>query len=133
MAYGNDVFIRGNVGKDPDHRFTSSGKAVSSFSMATSKPGAKKEDKWRTEWHNIVCWGKAAEKVKNLFKGDRVMLHGEIINRSWDDKDGNKKYKTEIVVNFADDITIEKRSENTNGNSGNDSQGDNPGFSDDQY
>lgn len=101
----NKAILLGNLGKDPELRYTPSGKAVATFSLATSErwtgqDGQKNES---TTWHNIVVWGKQAEVMKEyLAKGRQVYIEGRISNRSYDDKDGNKKYISEIVVqNFS--------------------------------
>ena len=97
----NKVLLIGNLGKDPEVRFTPSGKAVARFSIATSETwndqdGQKQE---RTEWHNIVVWGKQGESCgQYLSKGRQVFIEGQIRNRQYDDKDGNKKYITEITA-----------------------------------
>ncbi len=97
----NKVILIGNLGKDPDLRYTPGGKAVASFSLATSErwtgqDGQKQEN---TTWHNIVAWGKQAEVMKEyLAKGKQVYIEGRIANRSYDDKEGNKKYISEVVV-----------------------------------
>lgn len=101
----NKAILLGNLGKDPELRYTSGGKAVASFSLATSErwasaDGSKQES---TTWHNIVVWGKLAEVMKQyLSKGQQVYIEGRIANRSYDDKEGNKKYISEVVVtNFS--------------------------------
>ena len=97
----NKVILLGNLGKDPDLRYTPSGKAVATFSLATSErwtsqDGQKQEN---TTWHNIVAWGKQAETMKEyLTKGRQVYIEGRIANRSYEDKEGNKKYVSEVVV-----------------------------------
>jgi single-strand DNA-binding protein len=97
----NKVILIGNLGKDPDLRYTPGGKAVASFSLATSErwtnqEGQKQEN---TTWHNIVAWGKQAEVMKEyLAKGKQVYIEGRIQNRSYEDKEGNKKYISEVVV-----------------------------------
>lgn len=97
----NKAILIGNLGKDPEVRFTPSGRAVAKFSIATSErwtdqQGQKQE---RTEWHNIVVWGKQAETCgQYLAKGRQVFVEGRISNRSYDDKDGNKRYITEIIA-----------------------------------
>ncbi len=97
----NKVILLGNLGKDPDLRYTPSGKAVATFSLATnerwtSQDGQKQEN---TTWHNIVAWGKQAETMKEyLAKGQQVYIEGRIANRSYEDKEGNKKYVSEVVV-----------------------------------
>jgi single-strand DNA-binding protein len=102
MAGVNKVILIGNLGKDPELRYTPGGQPVATFSLATTerrtdKNGQRKET---TEWHNIVVFGKTAEIVNQyLKKGRSCYLEGKITNRSWDDRDGNKKYKTEIIAN----------------------------------
>jgi len=103
MAKGvNKVFLLGNVGKDPEIRSTAGGMTVASFSLATAdrkKDGANWVDS--TEWHNIVCFQRTAEIVRDYVKkGSQILVEGKITNRSWDDKEsGQKRYKTEILVN----------------------------------
>lgn len=96
----NKVILVGNLGKDPELRYTASGTAVASFSLATTerykKDGQQQEKK---EWHNIVAWGNLAEICdKYLAKGRQVYIEGRIQTRSYDDKEGNKRYVTEIVA-----------------------------------
>lgn len=96
----NKIFILGRLGKDPEIKTISSG-SVCSFSVATTEKwkdadGQKQE---RTEWHQIVVYGKLAEIcAKHISKGSQVMVEGRLQTRSWDDKDGKKKYQTEIVA-----------------------------------
>jgi single-strand DNA-binding protein len=103
MAKGiNKVFLLGNVGKDPEIRSTAGGMTVASFTLATAdrkKEGANWVDS--TEWHNIVCFQRTAEIVRDYVKkGSQILVEGKITNRSWDDKEsGQKRYKTEILVN----------------------------------
>jgi len=98
----NKVMLIGHLGRDPEMRFTPSGKAVTNFTMATNEvwldqSGEKQE---RTEWHRVVTWGKLAENcAKLLSKGKQIYIEGRIQTRQWDDKDGNKRYTTEIVAN----------------------------------
>lgn len=97
----NKVILIGNLGKDPEVRFTNNGRAVARFPIATSEvwmdqSGARQE---RTEWHNIVVWGKQGESCgQYLAKGRQVFVEGSIRTRSYDDKSGNKRYITEIVA-----------------------------------
>lgn len=97
----NKVLLIGNLGRDPEVRFTPGGKAVARFSIATSEmwndqEGQRQE---RTEWHNIVVWGKQAESCgQYLSKGRQVFIEGQIRSRQYDDKDGNKKYITEVIA-----------------------------------
>ncbi|UCD18428.1 MAG: single-stranded DNA-binding protein [Candidatus Zixiibacteriota bacterium] len=101
MASVNKVILIGNLGKDPELRYTPGGQAVANFSLATSekwrdKDGAMQD---KTEWHNIVLWGRQAEIAKEyLSKGRQVYIEGRIQTRSWDDKEGNKRYTTEVVA-----------------------------------
>lgn len=96
----NRATILGHLGKDPDLRTIPSGKSVCNFSVATSDR-YQKGGEWqeKTEWHNIVVWGKAAEYCdKFLRKGSMVYLEGKIQTRKWKDKDGNDKWTTEIMA-----------------------------------
>ena len=99
MAGVNKVILMGRLGADPEVRYTPNGKAVAQFSVATSRrwtdnTGQRQE---KTEWHRIVAWGKTAELCgEYLSKGRQVYLEGEIQYRTWDDKEGNKRYTTEI-------------------------------------
>lgn len=101
MSGVNKVILIGNLGKDPELRNFEGGNVVANFSLATTevyrdKSGNKVE---QTEWHNIAMWGKLAENAgKLLRKGAKVYIEGRIKNRSWEDRDGNKKHITEIVA-----------------------------------
>ena len=98
----NKAILIGNLGKDPELRYTASGTAVASFSIATTERFKNRngEQQERTEWHNIVAWGPLAEICgKYLVKGKQVYIEGRIQSRSYDDRDGNKRYITEIVAN----------------------------------
>ena len=97
----NKVILIGNLGKDPEVRFTQTGSAVANFSIATSEQWNDRDGKRqeRTEWHNIVVWGKQAETCgQYLAKGRQVYVEGSIRTRSYDDKTGTKRYVTEIVA-----------------------------------
>jgi len=97
----NKVILVGNLGKDPELRYTPSGDAVATFSIATSErfKGRDGQQQERTEWHNIVVWRGLAETCgKYLHKGRQVYIEGKIQTRSYDDRDGNKRYITEIVA-----------------------------------
>ena len=102
MAGGvNKVLLIGNLGADPDMRYTPSGAGVCEMRLATNeswtdKSGQRQE---RTEWHRIVVWGKRAELcAKYLSKGRQCFVEGRLRTRSWEDKEGNKRYTTEIVA-----------------------------------
>ncbi len=97
----NKVILVGNLGKDPELRYTPSGTAVTTFSMATTERYKDREGnrQEKTEWHNIVAWRQLAEICgKFLHKGKQVYIEGKIQTRSYDDRDGNKRYITEIVA-----------------------------------
>jgi len=97
----NLVILVGRLGKDPDIKYTPSGSQVTSFNLATDKSWKDKsgEKVKKTEWHNITAFGKLAEICGNyLGKGKLVFIEGRIQTRQWDDKDGVKRYTTEIVA-----------------------------------
>lgn len=97
----NKVLIVGHLGKDPELKYTPGGAAVCNFSVATSERWKDKSDQVqeKTEWHRIVVWNALAENCeKYLKKGRQVYLEGKLQTRSWDDKDGQKRYATEIVA-----------------------------------
>jgi single-strand DNA-binding protein len=98
----NKVILVGNLGADPEVRYASSGAAVVNFRIATSENWTNKEGgkETRTEWHRIVAFGKLAEIcAEYLNKGKQVYIEGRLQSRSWEDKDGNKRWTTEIVAN----------------------------------
>ncbi len=101
-ALKNKVQLIGHVGNQPDVRTTESGKKLTRFNVATNEVyrNARGEKVTETQWHNLVAWGKVAEIAeKFLSKGREVAVEGKLINRSYTDKEGNKKYITEIQVN----------------------------------
>ncbi len=102
MAGINKAIIVGNLGKDPEVRYMPDGTAIANFSVATSeswKDKASGEKKERTEWHRIVVFGKLGEICgEYLSKGKQVYIEGRIQTREWEDKDGNKRYTTEIIA-----------------------------------
>jgi single-strand DNA-binding protein len=100
VASVNKVILIGNLGKDPELRYTPGGSAVVNFPIATNERWKDKDGnpQERTEWHNIVLWGRLAEIANDyLRKGSPVYIEGRLQTRSWDDRDGNKRYTTEIV------------------------------------
>ena len=122
MAGVNKVILLGHLGKDPDVKKLDSGKSVANFSLATSEVYKNKEGEkvTNTEWHNIVLWSPLAEIAESyLKKGSQLYLEGKISNRSYEDKDGVKKYISEVVGR---DITLlgKPTSEGSNENSNND-------------
>jgi len=101
MASINKAILIGNLGSDPELRYTSNGTAVASFNIATTERFKDKsgEQQERTEWHSIVCWGRMGELANEyLRKGRSVYIEGRIQTRNYEDKDGIKRYKTEIVA-----------------------------------
>lgn len=97
----NKVILIGNLGKDPEVRYTSSGQAVANFPIATTEVSTNREGNKQeyTEWHRIVAWGRLAEICgEYLTKGKPVYIEGSIRTRSWEDKSGNTRWTTEIVA-----------------------------------
>lgn len=95
----NKVMLIGNLGNDPDLRFTQGGSAVANFNLATNEKWTDKsgQAQEKTEWHRIVVWGKQAENCgKFLKKGRSIYIEGRLQTREWEDKDGKKRYTTEI-------------------------------------
>ena len=100
MAAVNKAIILGNLGRDPEVRYTSDGNAVTTFSVATTETRKDRDgnSQEHTEWHRIVVFGRLAEVCgEYLAKGRSVYVEGSIRTRSWDDREGNKRYTTEIV------------------------------------
>jgi len=99
----NKAILIGNLGRDPEVKYTQSGTAIANFSIATSERWKDKntgEQKERTEWHRIDAWGRLGEICgEYLSKGSRVYIEGRIQTDEWQDKDGNKRYTTKIVAN----------------------------------
>ena len=99
----NKVILIGNLGKDPEVKYTPQGTAVAKITLATNERWKDKDGNWqdRTEWHNVVLWQRLAEIAgEYLKKGGKVYVEGRLQTRSWDDKQsGQKKYMTEVVAN----------------------------------
>ena len=102
MASLNKVMIIGNLGRDPEMRFTANGDAVANFSVAatrryTTRDGEQRE---QTEWFRVVCWRRLAEIAgQYLQKGRQVYIEGRLETRQWEDRDGNTRYTTEVIAN----------------------------------
>ncbi len=111
----NKVMVIGNMGRDPEMRYTPSGKPVTSFSLASSRSwvtptGERREE---TEWFNIVTWGGLAEICnKKLFKSQQVYVEGRLQTRSWEDDNGQRHFRTEVVA--SDMIILGPRDKNRN-------------------
>jgi len=99
MGSVNKVILVGNLGRDAELRYTPGGAAVATLNLATTdvwtdKAGQRQE---KTEWHRVVLWGKSAESLQEyLLKGRQIYVEGRLQTRQWDDRDGNKRYTTEI-------------------------------------
>lgn len=110
----NKVILIGNLGKDPEVRHLENGAVVANFPIATSESYLDKATNERreiTDWHNIVVWRGLAEVVeKYVRKGTKVYVEGKLKTRSWQDKDGNTRYTTEVV---ADELTMLSRADST--------------------
>lgn len=123
MAGVNKVILVGNLGKDPEVRHLEGGAAVANFPIATTevykdKTGTRQE---QTEWHNIVVWRGLAEVAeKYLKKGMTIYIEGKLRTRSWDDKEGHKRYTTEVV---GDTFTILSKKETQSSSGNNDESG----------
>lgn len=102
----NKVILLGRLGKDPETSYLPSGQSVTKFTMATNYSRKDKSGEWKeeTDWHNIVAWGKTGEICQQyLTKGSQAYVEGRIQTRSWEDKEGKKRYTTDIV---ADNIVL---------------------------
>ncbi len=104
----NKVILIGNLGSDPEMRYTTTGTAVATLGVATSrswkdKEGNKQEE---TEWHRVIVWAQSAEFCSNyLKKGSKVYIEGRLQTRKWQDQSGNDKYTTEIVANTVQNLS----------------------------
>lgn len=98
----NTVQILGNLARDPEVRYTNTGKAVATFTVAASNTyiDSNNETKEQTAFINCVAWGKLGESVGNLRKGNRAFVEGRLQTRSYETQDGQKRYVTEVVANF---------------------------------
>lgn len=97
----NKVMLIGNLGRDPELRYTANGSAVSNFTMAVTRTyGSGEQRREETEWFTVVAWEQLAEVIsQRLEKGRRVFVEGRMATRSWDGPDGQKRYRTEVVAN----------------------------------
>jgi len=115
----NKAILLGNVGKDPEIRSTNGGTIVASFSLATAERQKDGQGNWqdKTEWHNLIAFDRTAEIVRDYVrKGSQLMIEGKIQTRTWDDREsGQKKYRTEILIN---DLTLLGDGREENGGSG---------------
>lgn len=121
----NKVILLGNVGKDPEIRSTGGGTMVATFSIATSERSKDPQGNWvdRTEWHNLVAYGRVAEIIRDYVKkGSKLFVEGRLQTRNWDDKEfaGRKVYRTEIIVG---DLSLLSGREDGSGSSSRSSSG----------
>jgi single-strand DNA-binding protein len=129
----NKVMLLGNLGADPELRMMSSGQAVLKLRLATSETylDRNKVRQERTEWHSVVIWGKRAEALANILsKGSRIFVEGGLRTSSYEDRDGNKRYKTEIN---ATNIILSGGKRESDGESRGGGRGGYGGASDDDY
>jgi len=126
MSSVNKVLLIGNLGQDPEVKFLPNGNAVCNFSIATTEKWKRKDgsDNEKTEWHRIVIFGKLAEIAgQYLKKGKQVYIEGKIQTRQWEDKDGNKRYTTEIIANQMTMLGGKGQTETAPASSGNNNSG----------
>ena len=122
----NKVILIGNIGADPELRYTPSGTAVTNFNMATNEnwtdnSGDRQE---RTEWHRIVAWGRLAEICNQyLRKGSKVYIEGRLQTRSWEGQDGQKRYTTEVVARDMQILDSREEYDGAGGGGGSNQQG----------
>jgi single-strand DNA-binding protein len=121
MASLNKVMLIATLGKDPELRYTTSGTAVASFSAATNEKFKNRSGEWeeRTEWHNIILWGRLAEIAgEYLTKGKPVYLEGRLQTRKWQDREGKDRFTTEIVAERMQMLGARNGSGNSGGGNG---------------
>jgi single-strand DNA-binding protein len=110
----NKCMIIGNLGRDPEMRYTPSGQAVTQFTVATNRRWRDQQDEWQeeTEWFRVVVWGQQAERTaERLRKGHKVYVEGRIQTRQWEDQTGQKRYTTELVANTVTSLERRERDE----------------------
>jgi single-strand DNA-binding protein len=110
----NKCMIIGNLGRDPEMRYTPSGQAVTQFTVATNRNYRDQQGEWQkeTEWFRVVVWGQQAERAaENLRKGNKVYVEGRIQTRQWEDQSGQKRYTTELVANQVSSLERRDRDE----------------------
>jgi single-strand DNA-binding protein len=115
----NKAMIIGNLGRDPEMRYTPGGQAVTQFTVAVNRNYKGQNGEWQeeTEWFRIVVWGQQAERAAEyLRKGNKVYIEGRLQTRQWEDKEGQKRYTTELVANQV--TNLERRSRDEDGDPG---------------
>jgi single-strand DNA-binding protein len=127
MASVNKVILIGNLGRDPELRYTQGGKAVANFTIATNEKWKDSDGQAqeRVEWHRIITWGKTAENCSQyLSKGRSVYVEGRLQTREWEDREGQKKRTTEIVAQFVQFLSPKDGAQSSGGGPGRQSSGD---------
>lgn len=127
----NKVILIGNLGGDPDVRYTRSGTAVATMNLATNRRWKNSSGEYQdeTEWHRVVAWARTAEYCGNyLSRGDRVYVEGRLQTRKWQDQAGNDRYTTEVIVNQINPVCPTGRNGESRGNSGGGYNDPNAGF-----
>ncbi len=112
----NKCMIIGNLGRDPEMRYTPSGQAVTQFSVATNRNFRDAQGEWQSEaeWFRVVVWGEQGERTaENLRKGHKVYVEGRIQTRQWEDQTGNKRYTTELIANRVTSLERREREDGT--------------------
>ena len=107
----NKVFLRGNLGKDPEVRELQGGNYMARMSMATNEKTSTSDGRTRedTQWHNLVAWGRTAKEMgDSLRKGNQVAVEGKLVHRTYDGKDGQRRYITEVVIERYVPVTSEQ-------------------------
>jgi single-strand DNA-binding protein len=115
----NKAMIIGNLGRDPEMRYTPGGQAVTQFTVAVNRNYKGQNGEWQeeTEWFRVVVWGQQAERAAEyLRKGNKVYIEGRLQTRQWEDKEGQKRYTTELVANQV--TNLERRSRDEDGDPG---------------
>ncbi len=110
----NKCMVIGNLGRDPEMRYTPSGQAVTQFTVAANRRWKGQNDDWQeeTEWFRVVVWAQQAERVaERLRKGNKVYVEGRIQTRQWEDQTGQKRYTTELVANQVTSLERREREE----------------------
>ena len=110
----NKCMIIGNLGRDPEMRYTPSGQAVTQFTVATNRRWRDQQDEWQeeTEWFRVVVWGQQAERAaERVRKGNKVYVEGRIQTRQWEDQTGQKRYTTELIANQVTSLERRERDE----------------------
>jgi single-strand DNA-binding protein len=115
----NKVMIIGNLGRDPEMRYTPSGQAVTQFTVAVNRNYKGQDGNWQeeTEWFRVVAWAQLGERAaENLRKGGKVYVEGRLQTRQWEDQQGQKRYTTELIANQITNLERRPREEGEGGN-----------------